>query len=171
MVYYKPYLLLRTQILNLRTRLSTGLNLIINVPFYTELSWLLDGQVVMCVNLVSDLTRDDSLLRRNCMLQRCFEMWQHYSNLRLTFSSLKSGADLGGGCRGCAPPPLWDDLRFSNTSGFLQKKKLCGLLVLKKSKKRVHPLLNKILDPPLQILDLFKDLNAKCYKLCLTLGL
>ena len=41
-----------------------------------------------------------------------------------------SGADLGGGCRGCAPPS-WDYLRFSNTTGTLQKKKLCGLLVLK----------------------------------------
>ena len=58
-----------------------------------------------------------------------------------------SGADLGGGCRGCAPPPPPppgtggggggappppppDDLRFSNTTGILQKK-LCGLLVLK----------------------------------------
>ena len=29
-------------------------------------------------------------------------------------------ADLGGGCRGCAPPR--DDLRFSNTTGILQKK-------------------------------------------------
>ena len=38
-------------------------------------------------------------------------------------------ADLGGGCRGCAPPP-WDDLWFSNTTGILQKKK-CWLLVLK----------------------------------------
>ena len=34
-----------------------------------------------------------------------------------------SGADLGGGCRGCTPPPLLrDDLRFSNTTGILQKK-------------------------------------------------
>ena len=33
-----------------------------------------------------------------------------------------SGADLGGGCRGCAPP-RWDYLRFSNTTGILQKKK------------------------------------------------
>ena len=30
--------------------------------------------------------------------------------------------DLGGGCRGCAPPPTRDDLRFSNTTGILQKK-------------------------------------------------
>ena len=33
-----------------------------------------------------------------------------------------SGADLGGGCRGWAPP-RWDYLRFSNTTGILQKKK------------------------------------------------
>ena len=31
-----------------------------------------------------------------------------------------------------APRPRWDDLRFSNTTSILQKKKqLCGLLVLK----------------------------------------
>ena len=42
-----------------------------------------------------------------------------------------AGADLGGGCRGCAHPPPQDDLRFSNTTGILPKKKLCGLLVLK----------------------------------------
>ena len=32
-----------------------------------------------------------------------------------------AGADLGGGCRGCTPTPR-DDLRFSNTTGILQKK-------------------------------------------------
>ena len=42
-----------------------------------------------------------------------------------------AGADLGGGCRGCAPPS-WSNLRFSNTTGILQKKKkLFDLLVLK----------------------------------------
>ena len=52
------------------------------------------------------------------------------------------GGSRGRG-RGCAPPP-WDDLLFSNTTGILQKKKkLCGLLVLKWSKRRVHPLLKK----------------------------
>ena len=44
------------------------------------------------------------------------------------------------------------DLRFSNTTCILQKKKLSGLLVLKESKRRVHPLLKKILDPPLETL-------------------
>ena len=33
-----------------------------------------------------------------------------------------AGADLGGGCRGCAPPAPLDDPRFSNTTGILQKK-------------------------------------------------
>ena len=46
-------------------------------------------------------------------------------NLALIFySEDKTGADLGGGCRGCIPPPPpRDDLRFSNTTGILQKKK------------------------------------------------
>ena len=61
---------------------------------------------------------------------------------------VNAGADVGGGCGGCAPPPPRDDLRFSNTTGILQK--LCGLLVLKQNKRRVHPLLKKILDPPLK---------------------
>ena len=61
-----------------------------------------------------------------------------------------------GGSRGrvqgarSPPTPHRDDLRFSNTNGIL-KKKLCGLLVLKWSKRRVHPLLKKILDPPLSV--------------------
>ena len=48
-----------------------------------------------------------------------------------TQEEFKSGADLGGGCRGCAPPPPPE-----MTCGFLIqlvfcKKKICGLLVLK----------------------------------------
>ena len=31
--------------------------------------------------------------------------------------------DLEGGCRGCAPPRPRDDLRFSNTTGILKKKR------------------------------------------------
>ena len=52
-----------------------------------------------------------------------------YTGFVRTLSS-DSGADLGGGCRGCAPSP-------EMTCGFLiqllfcEKKKLCGLLVLK----------------------------------------
>ena len=37
--------------------------------------------------------------------------------------SYAAGADLGRGCRGSAPPPPRDDLRFSNTTGILRKKK------------------------------------------------
>ena len=43
-----------------------------------------------------------------------------------SFIYLFTGADLGGGCRGCAPPPPppppRDDLRLSNTTGIPQKK-------------------------------------------------
>ena len=36
----------------------------------------------------------------------------------------KTGVNLGEGCRGCTPPPRpRDDLRFSNTTGILQKKR------------------------------------------------
>ena len=61
---------------------------------------------------------------------------------------LKQGRIQGEGARGAHPPP-------EMTCGFLIQlvfcppKKLCGLLVLKQSKRRVHPLLKKILDPPL----------------------
>ena len=43
-------------------------------------------------------------------------------NKRKSLQLQEAGADLGGGCRGCAPLPPWDDLRFSNTTGILQKK-------------------------------------------------
>ena len=33
-----------------------------------------------------------------------------------------AGADLGGGRRGCAPPPPRGDLRVSNTTGIMRKK-------------------------------------------------
>ena len=42
----------------------------------------------------------------------------------IRYSVKIAGADLGGGCRGCEPPPPTprDDLRFCNTTGILQKK-------------------------------------------------
>ena len=46
-----------------------------------------------------------------------------YNNAAFLKLENEAGADLGGGCWGCAPPRPWDDLRFSNTTGILQKKK------------------------------------------------
>ena len=43
------------------------------------------------------------------------------------------GKDAGGGLRTLPPHPRDDDLQLSNTTGILPKKKLCGLLVLKKT--------------------------------------
>ena len=53
-----------------------------------------------------------------------------------------------GGSRGrvqgvCAPPPPRDDLRFSNTTGILQKNTMWFI------GRDECPLLKKILDPPL----------------------
>ena len=44
-------------------------------------------------------------------------------NIKLLLIIIIAGADLGGGCRGCAPPTPRDDLRISNTTGILQKKR------------------------------------------------
>ena len=53
-------------------------------------------------------------------------------NLALIFySEDKTGADLGGGCRGCTPPPPEMTCGFLIQLVFCKKKKLCGLLVLK----------------------------------------
>ena len=69
--------------------------------------------------------------------------------LRLT----ATGANLGGGCKGCTLPPC-NDLRLSNTTGILHRKKLWFICVeekrdmrLKNLCKMVHPLVRKILNP------------------------
>ena len=58
-----------------------------------------------------------------------------------------TGADLGGGCKGCAPPL---------TCGFLiqlvfcqKKKRTMWFIGVEVDKRRLNPLLKKILDPPL----------------------
>ena len=57
---------------------------------------------------------------------------------RTKFSGVKfmKSSRSRGGSRGRVqgvriPPPPRDDLRFSNTTGILRKKKLCGLMLLK----------------------------------------
>ena len=63
--------------------------------------------------------------------------WLEYSH-RATVDKQHRGRSRGRVHEVRTPPPPRDDLRFSNTTGILQKKKLCVLLVL------------IILDPPLQ---------------------
>ena len=62
-----------------------------------------------------------------------------------------TGADLGGGCRGCTPPPPLprDDLRLPNTTGILQKKTMWFISVEVEQETSALPPKKKILDPPL----------------------
>ena len=53
----------------------------------------------------------------------------HCVKTAFLFTALQ-GRIQGEGAGGAHPTP-WGDLRFSNATGILQKKKLCGLLVLK----------------------------------------
>ena len=63
-------------------------------------------------------------------------------HFKLQMTDTCSGVDLGGGCRGCTPsPPPEMTCGFLIQLVFCQKKKLCGLLVLKKN-----------LDPPLMFM-------------------
>ena len=62
-------------------------------------------------------------------------------------ASVNAGADLGGGCRGCAPPPPWDELMKPSSYLLLKFVYLTGQL---RHFSVVHPLLRKILDPPLK---------------------
>ena len=52
-------------------------------------------------------------------------------SISFLFENGRRGGSRGRVQRVRTPPPLPDDLRFSNTTGILPKKKLCGLLVLK----------------------------------------
>ena len=57
------------------------------------------------------------------------------------------------GAGGAHPPPLWNDLRFSNTTGILPKKTM-WFIGFEVEQEMSTPLLKKILDPPLLLLSL-----------------
>ena len=76
-------------------------------------------------------------------------LWTKYCSVTIQMETLCPGADLGGGCRGCAPPPPEITCSFLIQLVFCEKKKNCFIGVEVKSKRLVHPLLKEILDPPL----------------------
>ena len=51
------------------------------------------------------------------------QIWCIMGNVRVAYSP-QTEMDRGLGCRGCAPPPPGDDLRFSNVTGILQKQNI-----------------------------------------------
>ena len=71
------------------------------------------------------------------------------------------GADLGGGCKGCAPPPPGDDLRFPNTTGILPKKTMWFIGVEVEQETSAPPPKKKSWTRPCEP-DFF---SAKVYKL------
>ena len=70
-----------------------------------------------------------------------------------------TGADLGGGWRGCAPTPR-DDPRFSYTTGILQKKTVWFIGVEVEQETSAPPPKKKILDPPLDKIIIHKRLHS-----------
>ena len=119
-----------------------------------EISWGMRASgrsrnIKKCMKLYWNFHRGGEVLEK---IPSVGDVWIFSGTTQLTFSlSQVLGADLGGRCRGCEPPPpspSWDDLRLSNTTGILQKEKnmwFIGVEVV------VLPLLKKILDPPLSV--------------------
>ena len=103
------------------------------------------GSVCMCppLHLVQEPIQFNSILYSHYI--RFLSYYYHRSVLQFLFAEYPphSGADLGGGCRGCAPPP----------------EMTCGFLI-----QLVHPLLKKILDPPLTLEEAGKATAAACKK-------
>ena len=60
-----------------------------------------------------------------------------------------TGADLGGGCRGCAPPRPETTCGFLIQLVFCKKKKTKWFIGVEVEQETSAPLLKKILDPPL----------------------
>ena len=93
----------------------------------------------------------------NCLLYvKGSAQLTHFSAAEHKLFRAVSGTDLGGGCRGCAPPPEIT-CSFLIQLVFCEKKKNWFIGVEVKSKRRVHSLLKEILDPPLRVLVRFLE--------------
>ena len=68
------------------------------------------------------------------------------------FHCLNAGADLGGGCRGCAPPPPEMTCGFLIQLVFCKKKQTIWFIGLEVEQETSPPPPKKILDPPLECL-------------------
>ena len=86
---------------------------------------------------------------------------QYWIGLLLTLNNIRDSGAISvtergrGGSRGRVqgvrtPPSPWDDLRFSNTTGILQKKKTMWFIGVEVEQETSAPLLKKILDPLLR---------------------
>ena len=77
----------------------------------------------MCRLSECDNRREEEAVKIDVLLTKTNVMRTKINGPNNSHPISLAGADLGGGCMGCAPPPPpRDDLRFSNTTGILQKK-------------------------------------------------
>ena len=73
---------------------------------------------------------NDNQLSEHSGYHSGYQKW--IDSLKKMFTALFRGGSRGRVQELRTPPPHpWDDLRFSNTTDILPKKKLCGLLALK----------------------------------------
>ena len=111
--------------------------------FSITMHWSIAQQTTQDTTLSMQLRHEENL--HPCpVLSNRYDAWMACHDSHDPYRSL-SGADLGGGCRGCAPPP---EMKLSSSCiriwffFFLPHRQWCHSL-------EVHPLLRKILDPPL----------------------
>ena len=100
-------------------------------------------------------------IERRCSPMLIFRAWatcgfkKYPKNVALSFEVINK-RPLRGGSRGrvhgVRTPPPWDDLRFSNTTGILPKKKnYVAYWCWSRARNECTPSLKKILDPPLPL--------------------
>ena len=98
-------------------------------------------------------------------LGRLVITWSTSVGLDLVVLAALAGADLGAGCRRCAaPPPPRDDLRFSNTTGILQKKKMWFIGVEVEQERSAPPPKKKSWIRPCLVTTCFRFSDSRAFQ-------
>ena len=91
---------------------------------------------------------NDNQLSEHSGYHSGYQKW--IDSLKKMFTALFRGGSRGRVQGVHTPPPHpWDDLRFSNTTDILPKKKTMWFIGIEVEQETSAPLLKKILDPPL----------------------
>ena len=124
------------------------------VRLYTP-CWLHTWRTCVIPTCRLGLVRSPLVARNNTFTVVLSPRWAKLKSRQVSLTSVSgcSGADLGGGCKACAPPPPEMTCGFLIQLAFCQKKNQGVYWCWSRARRRVHPLLKKILDPPLMFLD------------------